>query len=93
MKRNTLRWFGHTERMKSERFVKVYVNETVGSNSKGRPLGRWKDREKEDMCERNAIKREDGLNKQGRNVWIGSDGGSAAVATLLGEVSKGSEAS
>ncbi len=48
MKRNTLRWFGHTERMKSEEFAKkVYVSETVDPSSRGRPLGRWKDRVKE----------------------------------------------
>ena len=55
MKRNTLRCFGHVERMKSEEFVKnVYVSETESSNQQGRPLGRWKDRVKEYMCERDV---------------------------------------
>ncbi len=55
MKRNTLIWYGHNERMESEEFVKkVYVGKRVGSNSSGRPLGRWKDRVKEYMCERGA---------------------------------------
>ncbi len=49
-KKSTLRWFGHTERMESEE--KVYVSKTVGPNSRGRPLGRWRDRVKEYMCER-----------------------------------------
>ncbi len=41
MKRNTLRWFGHIERMNSEEFVKkVYVNEIEGPSRRGRPLGR-----------------------------------------------------
>ncbi len=41
MKRNTLRWFGHVERMNSEEFVeKVYVGETEGLSRRGRPLGR-----------------------------------------------------
>ena len=41
------------ERMKSEEFVKkVYVSELDGSNQRGRPLGRWKDKVKEYMCER-----------------------------------------
>ncbi len=41
VKRNTLRWFGHIERMGSEKFVKkVYVSENVGPNSRGRPPGR-----------------------------------------------------
>ncbi len=39
--------------MESEEFVKkVYMSETVGPNSRGRPLGRWKDKVKEYMCER-----------------------------------------
>ena len=41
VKRNTLRWFGHMERMKSEEFVKkVYVSDLEGSDQRGRPLGR-----------------------------------------------------
>ncbi len=52
-KRNTLRWFGYIESMKSEELVeKVHVCEIVGSSRRGRPLGRWKDRVKEYMCER-----------------------------------------
>ncbi len=55
LKRNTLRWFGHTERMKSEEFVKkVYVSEIKGPGRRGRSLGRWKDRIKEYMSERSA---------------------------------------
>ncbi len=50
-----LRWFGHTERMKSEEFVKkVYVSEGVGPSSRGRPPRRWRDRVKEHMYERGA---------------------------------------
>ncbi len=53
MKRNTLRWFRHIGRMRSEEFVKkVYMSESVGPNSRGRPLVRWMDRMKEYMCER-----------------------------------------
>ncbi len=52
-KRNSLRWFGHFERMRSEKFVKkVYMSEIVGPNSSGRPPGRCRDRVKEYMCER-----------------------------------------
>ena len=55
VKRNTLRWFGHTERMGNEEFVKkVYRSESVGPNSRGRLPGRWRDRVKEYMCERGA---------------------------------------
>ncbi len=57
VKRNILRWFGHIKRMGSEEFVKkVYTSESVGSNSKGWSLGRWKDRIKEYMCERGATR-------------------------------------
>ncbi len=44
VKRNTLKWFGHVERMGSEEFVKVYESKFEGPNRKGRPLGIWKDR-------------------------------------------------
>ncbi len=58
MKRNIFNWFRLTKRMKSEEFVKkVYMNEIVGPDSRGRPLRRWKDRVKEYMCERGATKR------------------------------------
>ncbi len=45
------KWFGH--RFKSEGFVrKVYVRKSVDQNSRGKSLGRWRDRVKEYMCER-----------------------------------------
>ncbi len=45
LKRNTMKWFGHVERMGSGEFVKkVYESELKGPNRRGRPLGRWKDR-------------------------------------------------
>ncbi len=58
VKRNsTLRWFGHNERMGSEEFVKkVYMSESVATNSRGRPPGRWRDRVKEYLCERGATR-------------------------------------
>ncbi len=41
VKRNTLRWFGHVERMNSGEFVeKVCVSEIEGLSRRGRPLGR-----------------------------------------------------
>ncbi len=57
VKRNTMRWSGHIERMGSEEFVKkVYMSESVGPNSTGRPPGRWRDRVREYMCERVAAR-------------------------------------
>ncbi len=52
VKRSTLRWFSHIERMGSEEFVKkVYLSSVEGPNRRGRPLGRWKDRVKEYVSE------------------------------------------
>ncbi len=36
---------------------KVYVSESVDPNSRGRTLGRWRDRVKEYMCKRGATRR------------------------------------
>ncbi len=51
-KRNTSKWFGHAERMGSEEFVKVYESELKGTDRRGRPLGRGKDRVEEYLGER-----------------------------------------
>ncbi len=41
--------------MGNEEFVKkVYKSESVGPSSRGGPPGRWRDRVKENMCERGA---------------------------------------
>ncbi len=66
VKRNALRWFGHIERMGSEEFVKkMYMSESVGPSSRGRPPVRWRDRVKGYMCERGAT-REGGLDQARR---------------------------
>ncbi len=53
VKRSTLRWFGHIERMQNEEFVKkVYLSSVEGTNRRGRPLGRWENRVKEYVSER-----------------------------------------
>ncbi len=53
VKRSTLRWFGHIERMQNEEFVKkVYLGSVEGTNRRGRALGRWEDRVKEYVSER-----------------------------------------
>ncbi len=38
-----MEWFGYTERMENEEFVKVYLSSVEGPNRRGRPLG-WEDR-------------------------------------------------
>ncbi len=53
VKRSNLRWFSHIERMENEELVKkVYLSSVKGTNSRGRPLGRWKDKVKEYVSER-----------------------------------------
>ncbi len=93
VKRNTLRCFGHIERMESDKFMKkVYMSENGGPNIKGRPPRRWRDRVKEYMCERGASRGE-GWIKQGRSVWRGRGGDFSAVATSMGDIPRGSEVS
>ncbi len=51
--RSTLIWFCYIERMENEEFVKkVYLGSAEGTNRRGRPLGRWEDRVKEYVSER-----------------------------------------
>ncbi len=53
VKRSTLRWFGHTERMGNEEFVKkLYLSSMEGTNRRGRLLVRWEDRVGEYVSER-----------------------------------------
>ncbi len=53
VKRSTLRWFVHIERMGNEEFVKrVYLSSIEDTNRRGRPFGRWKDRVKEYVSEK-----------------------------------------
>ncbi len=69
VKRNTLRWSGHTERMNSEELVKkVYVSEIKGPSRKGRPLGRWEDRVREYVSEKGAT-RGKGIEQTRRECW------------------------
>ncbi len=52
VKRSTLRWFGHIDRMANEDFVKrVYLSSVEGRNRRGRPLGRWEEEGKEEEKE------------------------------------------
>ncbi len=53
VKRSTLRWFGHIEKMGSEEFVKkVHLSSVEGPSRRGRPPGTWEDRVKEYVSER-----------------------------------------
>ncbi len=95
VKRSTLRWFGHIERMETEEFVKVYLSSVEGPNRRGRPLGRWGDRVKEYVSERGV--RGNGLEWARREcmnrAWIGRGGDPSAMVTPLADASRGSEVS
>ncbi len=50
-------WFGYMERIGNEEFVnKLCMSESVGPNSRGRLLERWRNRVKEYMCERGVTR-------------------------------------
>ncbi len=70
VKRSTLRWFSHIERMGNEEFVKVYSSSVEGTKRRRRPLGRWEDRVKEYVSERgvrgNGLKRKWEESVEGR---------------------------
>ncbi len=64
VKRSTLRWFGHIEKIENEEFVKVYRSNIEGPNRRGRSLGRWEDKVKEYVSQSGA--RGNGLEWAGR---------------------------
>ncbi len=63
----------------------------VEGQSKRVSHGRWRDKVKEYMCERGAIRK--GRLDQARSVWTGRGRGFSAVASPLGDIPGGSEAS
>ncbi len=70
VKKSTLRWFGHIERMAYEEFVKVYLSSVEGPHRRGRPLGRWENSVKEYVGEREA--RGHGLEWARRECGVGA---------------------
>ena len=55
VKRNSLRWFGHVERMQKEDLAKrLYNSEIEGIGVRGRPPVRWMNRVEEYYRERNG---------------------------------------
>ncbi len=53
VKRQTLKWFGHVERLEESKMAKrVYVSEIDGGNGRGRPPVKWRDRVQEYVRER-----------------------------------------
>ncbi len=48
VKQQTLKWFGHMERMEESKMTRrVYVNEIKGGNIRERPPVKWRDRVQE----------------------------------------------
>ncbi len=90
MKRCTLRWLGHVEKMENEEFIKkVSLSSVEGPNRRGRPLGRWEDRVKEYVSEKEV--RGNGLEWARGSVRIRRGGGPSFMATTLGDTFQGSE--
>ncbi len=53
VKRQTLKWFGHMERMEESKMTRrVSVSEIKGGNARGRPPVKWRDRVQEYVRER-----------------------------------------
>ncbi len=66
VRRSTLGWFNHIERIENEEFFKkVYLSSVEGPNKRGRPLGKWKDKVKEYVSERGVRGKWVGVGKEG----------------------------
>ena len=66
--RKVLKWFGHVERMGSERLTKrVYVSDVEGERGRGRPPFRWKDGVRRACAERDIG------YEEARNVCLDRD--------------------
>ncbi len=92
VKRSTLRWFGHIEKMGNEEFVqKVYLSIVEGTNRRGRPLVRWEDRVREYVNERGV--RVNALDWARRECMDRERWRSICRGHPLGDAPRGSEAS
>ncbi len=92
MKRSTLRWFSHIERMKNVEFVnKICRSSVEGPNRRGRSLVRWEDKVKEYVSEREA--RGNGLVWARRECRNREKWRSVCRGHPLGDASGGSEVS
>ncbi len=88
VKRSTLIWFGHTERIENKEFdKKIYLTSAGGLNRRGRPRGRWVDRVKE--CARERGVRGNGLEWARREHMDRRSEGLSSTATPLGTLPEG----
>ena len=78
MDEGVLRWFGHVERMESERIDKrVYIGEYAGDRSVGSPRKKWIDTVRECLKKRWLDDREARRMVQDRSEWRGFVRGNA----------------
>ncbi len=90
--RNTILIFSEIERVGNEEFVKrVYLSSAEGTNRRGRPLGRWKDRVKEYVSKRGG--RKNGLDWTRMECMAKEKWRAVCRATSLVDASRESEAS
>ncbi len=55
VKRQTLKWFGHVERIEEGKMTgRVYVSETEGGSVRGRPPVTWRERVHAGVCQGEA---------------------------------------
>ncbi len=82
-KRQTLKWFGHVERMEESKMTgRGGVSEIEGGNVRGRPPVKWRDRVQEYVRERGERSLKN--FEQARRDCLDRDGNSSAVAPLMG---------
>ncbi len=80
MKQQTLKWFGHMERVEESKMTRrVYVSEIEGGNIRGRPPVKWRDRVQEYVRERGEGSLRN-LQQVRGSVGIERDGSSSAMA-------------
>ena len=75
---DVLRWFGHVERIENNRIAKrVYVGESPGILSVGRPWKRWNDTAKDCLKKRGLDATKATRMVHDKSVWEGFVGGNA----------------
>ncbi len=80
--------------MENEEFVKkMFLSSVEGSNKRGRPLGRWEDKVKEYVSEMGVRVRRNRLEWAKRECMDKERWRSICHDHLLGDTSRGSEAS
>lgn len=89
VKRQTLKWFGHVERMAESKVARrVCVREAEARNDRGRLPGKWRDRDKGERSFRNFDQaRKEGLDREMEALllWPSHSGSSYDQASKMNE--------